>query len=343
MNSVSNSIVCLCASHVNNVFRLKCLMSMIKSWKEQTVKCPLYISMSYDDSLKQLIERIISTLKYDNLHIMIQTSPLKQFEHYATLIKTIDSTAYEYVIFTDDDDLWHVHRVKHFCDAVLNSQSFPKSWLSLKVPKYVSTSNSKQGLADFFSPQDVNEHFRELDIHNDPSTVSNYITYLIKIEVVKGFLQDCNLQHLKHKYCDMLLLKYIKHCKNGVNCVYLIENNDWMYYYRYNNETKSITDTKLNNISKDILLFANSLECILSVPAWFVYDYRITTIINLEVFCTRTSVFTIKQYIEQTEALSKSNACIDKKNKQFIKQLVSHQHFQNLLKSPVFSGVSVFE
>lgn len=343
MNSTGNSIVCLCASHVNNVFRLKCLMSMIRSWKEQTVKCPLYISMSYDDSLKQLIERVMSSVDYDNLEIILQTSLMKQFEHYATLIKTIDSTAYEYVIFTDDDDLWHENRVKHFCDAILNSQSFPKSWLSLKVPKYVSTSNSKQGLADFFSPQDVNKHFRELDIHKDPSTVSNYITYLFKIEVVKGFLQDCNLQHLQHKYCDMLLLKYIKHCKNGVNVVYSIEGNDWMYYYRHNNETKSITDTKLDSISKDVLLFANSLERILFVPAGFRYDYKITTILNLEMFCTRTSIFTIKQYIEQTKALSKSNAYIDDKNKSFIKELVKHQHFQNLLKSPVFGGVSVFE
>lgn len=322
MNSVSNSTVCLCASHVNNVFRLKCLMSMIKSWKEQTVKCPLHISMSYDDSLKELIQRIMLTLKYDNLHIIIQTFPLKQFEHYATLIKTIDCTVCKYVIFTDDDDLWHENRVKYFCDALSQFQSFSKPWLSLKIPKYVTTSISKQGLADFFSPQDVNKNFIELEIHNDPSTVSNYIIYLFKIEVVKSFLQECNVHHLQHKYCDMLLLKYIKHCKNGVNLVYLIENNDWMYYYRHNNETKSITNTTQKNIPTDILLFANSLEHLLCFPKGFminprdfIYNYKITTIINLEVFCTRTSIFSINTYIEQNDTYAKSNAYIDKKNK----------------------------
>jgi len=343
MNDQGNSIVCICASHVNNVFRLKCLKSMIQSWNEQAIKCPLYISMSYNDAMKQLVERIVSTLKYDNLYITVQTLPLKQFEHYATLIKTIDTTIYKYVLFTDDDDLWHKNRLKHFCDGLSQLQSFTQSWLSLKVPMYVTTSNPNHGRADCFTSQDVDDNFIKLEMHNDPSTISNYITYLFKIEVVKGFLQECNLLHLQHKYCDMLLLKYVKHCKNGVNLVYLIENNDWMYYYRHNNETKSITDTKLNDISTDVLMFADSIEHLLIIPKCYIYDYKITTINNLEVFCTRTSVFTIETYIEQQNTYSTSNSYIDNKNKQFIKQLVLHPHFQNLLHSPVFGGVCVYE
>lgn len=316
---------------------------MIQSWNEQAIKCPLYISMSYNDAMKQVVERIVPTLEYDHLYITVQTLPLKQFEHYARLIKTIDTTIYKYVLFTDDDDVWHKNRLKHFCDGLSQLQSFTQSWLSLKVPMYVTTTNPNQGLADWFTFQDVDDNVIGLETHNDPRTVSNYITYLFKIEVVEGFLQECNLLHLQHKYCDMLLLKYVKHCKKGVNIVYSIENNDWMYYYRHNNETKSITDTNLNNIPTDVLMFADSIEHLLNIPKGFIYDYKITTINNLELFCTITSLFSIETYIEQQQTHSKSNMYFDNKNKQFIKKLVSHQHFQNLLHSPVFGGVSVYE
>ena len=41
-------LVALCASHINNNSRLKYFLSMIESWRGQTVNCQLYISLSYD-------------------------------------------------------------------------------------------------------------------------------------------------------------------------------------------------------------------------------------------------------------------------------------------------------
>lgn len=340
------SIVCLCASHIHNTFRLKCLNSMIQSWNEQILHCHLYLSISYDDAMKQLVDRVIASYNYDRLHVTIQLSPLKQFEHYKHLLKLISNESYKYIIFTDDDDLWHHNRVKHFDDALSQITLQHNHWLSVKIPNYVTPSTPYKGLSDCFTAQMVSDRLKDLQLNDNATTMSNYVTYVFKTEVVERFLQDCNVEHLQHKFCDMLLLKYIKHCKNGQNIVYYpAEKNEWMYYYRYNTLSFSVTNTKYTSIPQYVISFGKSLKYLLRVPKQVDdNEYVMNTINNLEVYCFRTSIFTIDQYLQQTYTYStKIHASIDKNNVKFITQLVSHRYFQNFLNSPVFGGLSVLQ
>ena len=49
-------MVCLCASHMNTLGRWERFMQMLTSWKEQTVEVPLIVSMSFEESVEDVIK-----------------------------------------------------------------------------------------------------------------------------------------------------------------------------------------------------------------------------------------------------------------------------------------------
>ena len=93
-------MVCLCASHMNTLGRWERFMQMLTSWKEQTVEVPLIVSMSFEES----VEDVISLPELEGLTIIRQKRKMSQFEHYKALAE-LDWGDGTWVMFTDDDDL----------------------------------------------------------------------------------------------------------------------------------------------------------------------------------------------------------------------------------------------
>ncbi len=117
-------LIAICSSYIKNDIRLNYLNQMIESYILQTIKCPLYISICYNDEFKDKIGKLIR--KYHNINF-IDRGPIKlpQFTQYRLLIDHL-STIYipnnTYLIFSDDDDLWSKNRICVY-NTIMNTYS----------------------------------------------------------------------------------------------------------------------------------------------------------------------------------------------------------------------------
>ncbi|CAL8469606.1 g9147 [Coccomyxa elongata] len=78
-------------------------------WKEQTWEVPLIVSMSFEES----VEGVISLSEMEGLTIIRHGRKMSQFEHYKALAE-LDWGDGTWVMFTDDDDLWHEARAEAY-------------------------------------------------------------------------------------------------------------------------------------------------------------------------------------------------------------------------------------
>ncbi len=103
----------LCASHIESGQRLIYLEYMLQSWYKQSKPCKLYLSISYSENLKVDVSHLTNSWKtYTNLfNVTMRSSKLSQFEHYRLLLTENDL---DWIIFTDDDDLWNTIRVEKY-------------------------------------------------------------------------------------------------------------------------------------------------------------------------------------------------------------------------------------
>lgn len=55
LEKINVNIICLCASHINEVVRFEKLENMLNSWNKQRYKTKLILSISYDENIKDII------------------------------------------------------------------------------------------------------------------------------------------------------------------------------------------------------------------------------------------------------------------------------------------------
>lgn len=117
------TMIALCASHINSNLRFSYFQYMILSWSKQTHPCKLYISISFDYiyqvSVINFIQKEYTANNYKNLIFFIRDSKKTQFEHYeALLAENKETMCNEWIIFTDDDAIWHNTRVESYHSAI---------------------------------------------------------------------------------------------------------------------------------------------------------------------------------------------------------------------------------
>lgn len=196
------SLICLCASHIESARRFEHFKCMIQSWREQTVKLPLYISLSFDKEL--LLEEEINKLSEDRLFIYI-TEKQSQFSHYKTLLKKLSTKinfADMWVMFTDDDDLWHTKRTAEYISTLVQLYSGDRQKIICLINPYVLES-SDHATAQTFT-----------EVENLPWNVChranfNYTSFSCQIKHLQIFLDKCSENLLNWSYCDVLFSRFV--------------------------------------------------------------------------------------------------------------------------------------
>jgi hypothetical protein len=209
-------IIVLCASHITSVQRLIYLNAMINSYLAQTIKKPLYISISYSDKkflreLKSLIDKY-ECINYE-IKFFIRDFSLSQFEHYDLLLnQNKEILKGKWILFTDDDDLWNNNRIETYI-------------------KYINT-NTKDcfNIRSCISCDDLYvTSIKDINLNKCiECTTNEYFNYCIKyeklIDIIKNLCKHISLSepifdlHLKTK---MDLISYESY-----------KNESWIYFYR---------------------------------------------------------------------------------------------------------------
>lgn len=305
-------IIALCASHIDSFERLSNLKQMICEWNSQEVKIPLFIGISVDDPF------FISAFDYfDEAYVIypticffISSEKKSQFQHYKQVyekIKDIYSTENPYVVFTDDDDLWHPQRITHYAAALKETKTDV-----LRIPIYGELSEGK------------------IISTNYQGTSGNYIEYVCKFRLFEQFLMTVSDFLLDHYLCDLCFVKFLRTNKNLVTKID-IPKDIWMYYYR-GSEVSNKKNIKRVSYYLDYFTLDEILKNKIGIVKHFINDYSTF----LLMYPKRTVKEKTKEKI--IEGFLFFNRDYLKLNYSFFIHLYNHlsinKYFQNFIDSP---------
>lgn len=211
-------IIVLCACHITSVQRLIYLNSMIKSYLGQTIKKPLYISVSYSD--KKFLKELESLIyKYEcinyEIQFFIRHFRLSQFEHYDLLLnQNKEIFNGKWILFTDDDDLWNSNRIETYI-------------------KYININTNTKDCFNILSSISCDDLYvssiKELDLNKCiECTTNEYFNYCIKYEKLSDIIKNlCKYIPLSEPVFDL-------HVKTQMDMISYAsyKNETWIYFYR---------------------------------------------------------------------------------------------------------------
>jgi hypothetical protein len=109
-------LVQLCASHIGSTRRLHALLRMLRSLADQSLRAPVWLSISTCASAPELREKAAAALSSFEVTVRWRERAMSQFEHYALLVAEVEE-AWRWCIFCDDDDYCHPSRTAWYAAA----------------------------------------------------------------------------------------------------------------------------------------------------------------------------------------------------------------------------------
>lgn len=240
--------IAFCASYIGNEDRFVRLFNMIRSWREQTIPCPLYLSISVPDvTLRKRVEAIltdvITVYKSEKIDFSFQLHMERksQFENYKSLVEAFrsnpDMSKNPWVVFSDDDDIWHPERIETFTKACYTVDTHHSYIDNIDCQVYAESTKCAIDKA-VTSAKDVNRLF-ETRI----ATIvdgSNYVTNCVRFERLSFFIDNATKELLSCPFADVRFKAFL----SSDGCLIGKQNDsNWMYYYRASDD--SITSNKL--------------------------------------------------------------------------------------------------
>lgn len=202
------------ASHIENAIRTRMLLKCLDSLINQTVKIPIYLSISFGTNIdKEIFKRLIEKadlIKNKILNIYYEESQTSQFRHIDKVINRIKGE-YKYVMFCDDDDTYDLKRVEKFM---------------IMIEHGISMCKEDQVFVGGCEISDNIPHSKRF---------YEYWCYCIKIDIIIKFMRkikDNNYDnYIDHIMCDVLFATYLRVLSNRHAFIFM---NDKLYNYNIN-------------------------------------------------------------------------------------------------------------
>lgn len=242
-----DGMIGLCGSHMTSIEKMSLFQLMVKSWHNNSVVIPLYVSMSCDTKIYDNIRRRIEIMEllYPELKIFLSNHPLSQFEHYKLLSeKVIEIYGPDiFILFTDDDDLWNTSRVKVYSECIIQMDEQIQNISSFKSSSYADSTILNNGctagpnsiIKEINSPKDVDINLQSgfIQITSSIDTYGEYWEYCVQLKYLQEFISKASIDILRNKYCDLCFVKFIRLYDLDNKIIAIIKNDDWLYFHRY--------------------------------------------------------------------------------------------------------------
>jgi len=251
------NLAALCASYINTPTRLKHFFVMLESWINQDpIQCDLIVSTSIvDDAIKTEFDARFAAFRRTHagiattLTVLVSRVRKNQFQHYKHILERLPGLVEQnpWVLFTDDDDIWHPKRTMMYHHAVEFIETTGKTSVDrVNIPYYVESTDT-----DIQDYETVSEIDRAITAgHIKRSTCeSNYVHSCVRLERLHYFLTHSTDELLQCTYADVRFEYFVKSDghEKGKESVTTTEPwaDGWLYFYRHVADTKgSITNQK---------------------------------------------------------------------------------------------------
>jgi hypothetical protein len=202
------------ASHIENAIRTRMLLKCLYSLINQTVKIPIYLSISFGTYIdKEIFKRLIEKadlIKNEILNIYYEEMKRSQFRHIDKVINRIKGE-YKYVMFCDDDDTYDLKRVEKFM---------------IMMEHGISMCKEGQVFVGGCEISDNIPHSKRF---------YEYWCYCIKIDIIIKFMRKIKNNnydnYIDHIMCDVLFATYLRVLSNRHAFIFM---NDKLYNYNIN-------------------------------------------------------------------------------------------------------------
>ncbi len=269
------------SSYMNDKTRFEmfkfCLFSILQQNENLD---ELFIGMSfdskedYDKNYKELIELIEENNTCLKITIIKKFKRFSQGEMWKEISNFTKYLKDTWVVFTDDDDIWDVNRVKYY-KTVLNDK--PEKCSAIRSSNYINHENNLN--LNIYGYSHV-EYFLEkniLKIDKDmPGDFTNYVNFMCNIEIFNDFLNSQKMKLLQHRLCDCFFTSFILTYKHGIFSTLSFEPNTWMYFWRSDNGYKQSLPCRNNQIKNK---YGKMKECLeINIPLLLISKNNINSL-----------------------------------------------------------------
>ena len=224
MENSSLSLKCciFVASHISSEKRLQYLFECLESFLKQTILIPVYLSISFEkEELNRLF--MLNFAKTNDsyksiINIYIQPQKTPQMRHMA-LIFPLLKDQYNWIMFSDDDDMYEPVRVEIFLKNIHN--------ILIEIP-----SNTIAEFAGIYEDHVGEDHLRRRH---------EYWCYCIQTKILGRFIHTIEQfpDILNNKCCDVLFAEFLR--RLNPEKYFFAHFKDKYYNYRVENNTDSVT------------------------------------------------------------------------------------------------------
>ena len=255
----SARFVCLLASVIQEERRLAFFRQLLDTVRAQLVKPDeMIVSIFIDPSLEgdnrdQFWKELFHDLPF--VRVMRQKRKKRQFVQIAEMLGKVEDSPSTFVIFSDDDDLWHPRRVfayhALYNDTAQMSDSDMSKFSAMIILHDMKTNNTK--CPDHRDTSDVDGMIKCgcVELHHVPYEQRSGVEYhhmAVRPAVIKDFIAS-NGRIVRHnRFADMFFRRFViaykpKDCRTTYS-----SPPHWIYFYRH-------CDTSYECVTHPILNF----------------------------------------------------------------------------------------
>lgn len=245
-------LVCFIASVIKEPRRLEFFKQLLKSIQDQELPLDgLFISSYIDPSLQTDIQELLRGISSTGtkVHILKQKRPKRQFVQIKELSDRVDKVfpcpqnTESFILFSDDDDLWHPTRTKHYYRISTDADStlFPMLSAicmreSTEIDKFeYPTVCSNHPEATCAADVDRLIECGCLSFKFNQSDLYEYHEYAVRRYVLREFLTENAWIVNNNRFADMRFRYFIATYKVGIMRTAHYIPDQWLYYYRHSN------------------------------------------------------------------------------------------------------------
>jgi hypothetical protein len=252
----------LCASRINTPARIKRLEQMLTSWENQSQPCKLVLIIdALNDKLEQCAEKMLASVQQRvGAQLVVLRAPGKQFQKYAAAMPIItqltggDENAW--LMFSDDDDLWHPKRVEVLVAIVAKVEEVAPERVEISTDLMCAEPRecaSQYDTRPYDTADEVSDGVASgrLKLSNlKVGDVAEYVQSLVRTHCLRGYVTQSSPALIAHRYADMGFIPYIR--VPGLNTSAFIPKNAfsgicWLYFYRRDESCSPLTSVVFND------------------------------------------------------------------------------------------------
>ena len=353
-NGTGVMLMALCASYINSATRLKHFFVMLTSWITQNnIQCSLIISTSIvDERLLREFETMIKEFKQTHaeildtvyFRILISRKQMPQFKHYKNIMdhypELVDTNPW--ILFTDDDDIWHPNRTWIYHTAIEHIISTHRTDIEhVYCPYYVQSTGADK--KDYATAADIDMAIKNGDIQQSKCD-TNYVHSCVRLERLYYFLTRSTDELLTCMYADVKFSFFMQSdgSEKGQQSLAITApwDDGWMYFYRHVSDPDGSITNKKGRLP-DGILYSPELDGMLKSLPIIIQTQLVTILASIELLiCTgKSDLVELKRENERIQLDHGVPARFIKEVIRplytFVDEFLKHSYYVNLMKKIV--------